>query len=355
LASRFNVLIYSNHYVVSKCRIYLLFYLPTHVEAAVMRVVSTTISLEECTMEQTITTNDQQAPVQDRPIPQEAFDWYDEYAHGLMDRRTFMAKLGTLSAMGFAMTTLTAALMPNYALAEQVSFNDETIKGAYVTYPSPKGHGEGRGYLVVPKELSGKAPVVLVVHENRGLNPYVEDVARRAAKDGFIAFAPDALHPVGGYPGNDDAGRTLQRELDKGKVEEDFIAAAEFLKNHELSTGKLGVVGFCFGGYVVNMLAAARPDLVDAGAPFYGTPAAEAIRGNIKAPMLLHFGELDKRVNGTWPDYEKALKTAGVDYTAHVYKGANHGFHNDSTGRYVEADAELAWTRTMDFFKKHLG
>ncbi|MFQ3229334.1 dienelactone hydrolase family protein [Reinekea sp.] len=291
---------------------------------------------------------------QARPIPQEAFDWYDEYAHGLIDRRTFMARLAGLTALGFTMATLTTALMPNYALAEQVSFNDEDISASYVTFDSPKGHATGRGYLVTPKGLTTKAPVVLVVHENRGLNPYIEDVARRAAKQGFIAFAPDALHPLGGYPGNDDQGRSMQSSLDKMKVEEDFIAAAHFIKNHELSTGKLGVVGFCFGGYIVNMLAAAIPDAVDAGAPFYGTPPAEEIRGNIKAPLQLHFGELDTRVNGTWPDYEKVLKANKVDYTAYVYDNVNHGFHNDSTARYSETEAELAWSRTMAFFKDQL-
>lgn len=295
-----------------------------------------------------------QQDVQTRPIPQEAFDWYDEYAHGLMDRRTFMAKLGTLTALGYSMTVLTAALMPNYAEAEQVSFNDATIKATYTTFPSPKGHGEGRGYLVTPRELNGKAPVVLVVHENRGLNPYIEDVARRLAIKGYIAFAPDALYPVGGYPGNDDEGRALQRELDRSKIEEDFIAAAMFLKKHELSTGKLGAVGFCFGGYVVNMLAATLGDDLDAGVPFYGTPADASIQKNITAPLMLQFAGLDNRVNGTWPDYEKNLKAINADYIAHFYDDVNHGFHNDSTGRYAEAEAELAWERTLAFFNEHL-
>lgn len=289
-----------------------------------------------------------------RPIPQEAFNWYDEYAHGLMDRRTFMAKLGTLTALGYSMTVLTAALMPNYAEAEQVSFNDEAIKATYTTFPSPKGHGEGRGYLVVPRELEGKAPVVLVVHENRGLNPYIEDVARRLAVEGFIAFAPDALHPVGGYPGNDDEGRAMQSGLDRAKIEEDFIAAAGFLKAHEMSNGKLGAVGFCFGGYVVNMLAATLGSDLNAGVPFYGTPAAEAIQKNIKAPLMLQFAGLDNRVNSTWPEYEETLKAIGADYQAFIYDDVNHGFHNDSTGRYAEAEAELAWERTIEFFDKHL-
>ncbi|MDB1124723.1 dienelactone hydrolase family protein [Vibrio algarum] len=289
-----------------------------------------------------------------RQIPQEAFDWYDEYAHGLIDRREFMGRLGGLVALGFTMTVLTSALLPNYASAEQISFNDPSITASYVKYSSPKGHGECEGYLVVPKNLEGKAPVVLVIHENRGLNPYIKDVARRLASQGFIAFAPDGLYPLGGYPGNDDEGRAMQKEMDKGKLEEDFIAAAQFLKTHELSTGKLGAVGFCYGGYIVNMLAASIPEKLDAGVPFYGTPAAESIRDNVKGPLLLQFGELDKRVNSTWPDYEKSLMANKVDYTAHIYKGVNHGFHNDSTGRYAPEEAELAWTRTIEFFNKNL-
>lgn len=288
------------------------------------------------------------------PIPQEAFDWYDEYAHGIIDRRTFMARLAKLGAAGFTMPMLLGALMPNYAHAEQVSFNDPDIKASYAKFPSPQGHGEGRGYLVVPTALKGKGPVVLVVHENRGLNPYIADVARRLAKAGFVAFAPDALHPVGGYPGNDDEGRAKQSAMDRAKIEQDFIAAAKFLKTHELSSGKLGAVGFCFGGYVVNMLAAAIPDVLNAGVPFYGTPAAKEIRKNIKAPMLIQLAELDQRVNESWVDYEKDLKAAGVDYAMHMYPKCNHGFHNDSTGRYDAENAKLAWERTLAFFKKHL-
>ncbi len=288
------------------------------------------------------------------PIPQEAFDWYDEYAHGFIDRRTFMARLATIATGALTMGVLLGTLMPDYLAAEQVSFNDPDIKANYVTFPSPKGHREGRGYLVMPRELSGKAPVVLVVHENRGLNPYVKDVARRLAKDGFVALAPDALHPAGGYPGNDDEGRKLQSGLDRSKIEQDFIAAAKFLKTHDLSNGKLGAVGFCFGGYVVNMLAATVPDTLNAGVAFYGTPAAEEIRKNIKAPLVIQLAELDRRVNGSWPEYEADLKENGNDYTMHMYEGANHGFHNDSTGRYDEKNAELAWSRTVAHFKKHL-
>jgi len=288
------------------------------------------------------------------PIPQEAFDWYDEYAHGLIDRRTFMARLATITTATLTMGVLLPALMPDYAKAEQVSFNDPDIRAKYVTFPSLQGYKEGRGYLVVPSALSGTAPVVLVVHENRGLNPYIKDVARRLAKAGFVALAPDALYPVGGYPGNDDEGRQLQRSLDRAKIEQDFIAAAKFLKAHELSNGKLGAVGFCFGGYVVNMLAAAVPDTLDAGVPFYGTPAAKEIRKNIKAPLLIQLAELDTRVNSSWPEYEADLKAHNVEYTMHMYENANHGFHNDSTSRYDEEMAELAWQRTLEFFTKHL-
>ncbi|ORT51213.1 dienelactone hydrolase [Vibrio sp. qd031] len=292
--------------------------------------------------------------VEQRAIPQEAFDWYDEYAHGLIDRREFLTRLTGLVALGFTMTTLTSALIPNYALAEQVSFNDPLIKASYAKFDSPKGSGECEGYLVVPKDLEGTAPVVLVIHENRGLNPYIKDVARRLAAKGFIAFAPDALYPLGGYPGNDDEGRAMQSSMDRANIEEDFLAAADFLKSHELSSGKLGAVGFCFGGYIVNMLAATIPDKLDAGVPFYGTPAAKELRKNVKGPLMLQFASLDKRVNASWPEYEEELKAIGADYTAYMYEDVNHGFHNDSTGRYAETEAELAWTRSIEFFDKHL-
>ena len=288
-------------------------------------------------------------------IPQEAFDWYDEYAHGLIDRRTFIKKLGGLAALGFSMSVLTSALLPNYAFAEQVSFNDEDIKATYEEFDSPEGHGKGRGYLVVPQNntnKSAKMPVVLVIHENRGLNPYIKDVARRLAKVGFIAFAPDALFPLGGYPGNDDEGRAMQKTLDSAKIQHDFVAAAHFVKGHANSNGKLGAVGFCFGGYMVNYLAAVDADLLSAGVPFYGTPASADLRKNIKSPLMIHLAELDKRVNASWPEYEQDLKANNVEYTMHIYKDANHGFHNDSTGRYDEPSAELAWQRTIEFFKQ---
>ncbi|WP_320818820.1 dienelactone hydrolase family protein [Thalassolituus sp.] len=299
------------------------------------------------------------AAPQSRVIPQEAFDWYDEYAHGVIDRRTFMSRLATLTAVGLSIGTLTSALIPNYALAEQVSFNDADIKATYERFISPNGYGECQGYLVLPKRLVGapateKAPVVLVVHENRGLNPYIKDVARRLAKQGFIAFAPDALFPVGGYPGNDDDGRALQASMDKAKLEEDFIAAARYIKQHPQSNGKLGGVGFCYGGYGVNMLAASIPEELSAAVPFYGTPGAEALRDHVKGPIMLQFAGLDTRVNDTWPAYEAVLKENKADYVAYNYADVNHGFHNDSTGRYAEAEAELAWSRTLAFFNKHL-
>ncbi|MEH6562788.1 MAG: dienelactone hydrolase family protein [Marinobacter sp.] len=259
-----------------------------------------------------------------------------------------------MAVLGFSISVLTSALLPDYALAEQVSFNDEDIKATYEEFDSPDGHGKGRGYLVVPRNVEGKLPVVLVIHENRGLNPYVEDVARRLAKEGFIAFAPDALFPLGGYPGNDDEGRAMQKTMDRAKIQNDFVAAAHYLKSHPDSNGKLGAVGFCFGGYVVNYLAAVDPSLLSAGVPFYGTPASENLRKNIKAPLMIQLGELDKRVNDTWPEYEQDLKANNVEYTMYMYKGANHGFHNDSTARYDEENAELAWQRTIEFFNKKL-
>jgi len=293
----------------------------------------------------------QQREKPEHAIPQEAFDWYDEYAHGDIDRRTFLARL---AGIGLTAAAVAGGLIPDYALAEQVSFNDPDITASYTTYPSPDAFGTGRGYLVTPKEVSANTPAVLVVHENRGLNPYIEDVARRLAKEGFIAFAPDILHSLGGYPGNDDEGRAMQKTLDKASVELDFMHAASFLRNHEMTSNKTGVVGFCFGGYISNMLAARAPDAIDAAVPFYGTPPKEEFIKDIKAPLMLQFASLDKRVNGTWPDYEKQLKAIDADYQAFIYEDVNHGFHNDSTGRYSETEAELAWQRTVEFFKTQL-
>ncbi|MBA6329495.1 dienelactone hydrolase family protein [Colwellia sp. MB02u-6] len=287
-------------------------------------------------------------------IPQEAFDWYDEYAHGGMDRRAFMAKLGTLVAAGYSMALLTSTLLPNYALAEQVSFNDAEIKATYETFDSPEGYGKGAGYLVTPTNKTGTLPVVLVIHENRGLNPYVKDVTRRLAKAGYLAFAPDALFTLGGYPGNDDEGRAMQKTMERSKIQQDFVAAANFIKKHDRSNRKLGAVGFCFGGYIVNYLASVESDLIIAGVPFYGTPAKSESRKNIKASLLIQLAELDERVNKYWPEYENDLKKVAVPYQMHMYKNAQHGFHNDSTGRYDKENADLAWDRTLAFFAEKL-
>lgn len=291
-------------------------------------------------------------------IPQQAFDWYDEYAHGDINRRTFMSRLSTLALSATALSAMAIGLTPDYVSAEQVSFNDPDIIASYHPFQSPQGHGSGQGYLVKPAHLSEQAllsaPRVLVVHENRGLNPYIKDVTRRLAKAGYLAFAPDALFVAGGYPGNDDKGRDMQRALDRNKIEQDFIAAARFLKTFGGRTTKLGVVGFCFGGYMSNFLAAAQPDVIDAAVPFYGSGAPTALIPQIRGPLMLHFAELDTRVNATWPAYQALLDEHNVPYTVHTYAKVNHGFHNDSTSRYAPEAAELAWRRTLAFFKSHL-
>jgi carboxymethylenebutenolidase len=285
---------------------------------------------------------------------QELLDLYDEYAHGRIGRRGFLQGAAKFAVGGLTAEALLASLSPNYAWAEQVAKEDPRIKAEYVDYASPRGAGKMRGYLVRPAEADEKLPAVLVVHENRGLNPYIEDVTRRLAVAGFLAFAPDALTPLGGYPGTDDEGRTLQRKRDPEKMIQDFIAAAKLLQGHILSSGKVGVVGFCYGGGVANTLAVRIPGVIVAAVPFYGRqPAAEDVP-KIKASLLLHYAELDQRVNAGWPAYEKALKNAGVGYTAHIYEGANHGFHNDTTPRYDDAAAKLAWKRTIDFFNAGL-
>ena len=295
-----------------------------------------------------------ETPAPQSQIPEQAFDWYDEYAHGLIDRRTFMSRLSGLLVTTGAFSAALAGLTPDYAQAEQVSFNDPDIKATFKVFDSPDGHGKGRGYLVIPTNQPGKLPLVLVVHENRGLNPYIKDVARRLAKSGFIAFAPDALYPLGGYPGNDDDGRSMQRSMDRKKIEHDFVAAARMLKALPEGNGKLGAVGFCFGGYIVNYLAAVDGNLIDAGVPFYGTPASKDLRKNIRAPLMIQLAELDKRVNASWSDYESDLQQLNADYVMHMYKNAKHGFHNDSTARFDPDNAELAWQRTLAFFTRHL-
>lgn len=286
-------------------------------------------------------------------ISQEVFDLYDYYVHNRIDRREFMNRLSAYAVGGLTVSALMSYLMPNYAQAQQVKPDDKRISTEYAEYDSPKGGGKIRGLLAKPAGNTKKLPGVVVVHENRGLNPYIEDVARRLAVDGFIAFAPDALTPLGGYPGNDDAGRELQSKRDRNEMLEDFIAAYEFLKNHQECTGNAGVVGFCFGGWISNMMAVRIPDL-KAAVPFYGGQPNAEETANIKAPLLLQYAELDTRVNEGLPNYEVALKANKVEYTLHIYPGVNHGFHNDTTPRYDEAAAKLAWERTIEFFNRKL-
>jgi carboxymethylenebutenolidase len=282
----------------------------------------------------------------------ELLELYDYYAHGRISRRDFLDRAAAFTVAGLSASALLASLSPNYALAQQVEFTDPDIVADYVMYPSPQGHGQVRGYLVRPARKE-KAPAVVVVHENRGLNPYIEDVARRVAKAGFVALAPDGLTSVGGYPGNDDKGRDLQQTVDPQKLMNDFFAAIDWMKAHPAGTGKVGITGFCYGGGVANAAAVAYPEL-SAAVPFYGRqPKAEDVP-RIKAPLLLHYGELDTAINEGWPAYEKALKASSSTYEAHIYPGANHGFHNDSTPRYDKAAADLAWQRTLDWFNRYL-
>jgi carboxymethylenebutenolidase len=288
-----------------------------------------------------------------KDFDQELLELYDYYAHGKITKREFLDRAGKFAVGGLTAAALLNMMSPNYALAEQVSFNDPDIVPEYIMYPSPNGHGEVRGYLVKPANLTGPAPAVVVIHENRGLNPYIEDVARRVAKAGFIALAPDGLTSVGGYPGNDAEGRELQRTVDGEKLMNDFFAAYEFLADHADTTGKVGCVGFCYGGGVCNAMAVAYPEL-GASVPFYGRQAKAADVPKIQAPLLIQYAELDERINEGWPAYEAALQEHGKTYTAHIYPGVNHGFHNDSTPRYDEAAADLAWERTIAFFNEHL-
>lgn len=285
-------------------------------------------------------------------IKQEVFDLYDDYAHNRIDRRVFMEKLSAYAVGGITVASLLSFISPNYS-AIQVQPQDPRLKSEFINYDSPNGGGSIRGLLSRPVDAKGKLPGIIVVHENRGLNPYIEDVGRRAALAGFISLAPDALTPLGGYPGNDDEGRALQAKRDRNEILEDFIAAFQTLKAHKECSGKVGVVGFCFGGWVSNMMAVRLPDLA-AAVPFYGgQPAVEDVP-KIKAPLLLQYAGLDTRVNEGWPAYEKALKENNKEYTAYIYPEVNHGFHNDTTPRYDKAAAELAWQRTVDFFKSKL-
>ncbi|MCP4383564.1 MAG: dienelactone hydrolase family protein [Hyphomicrobiales bacterium] len=288
-----------------------------------------------------------------KDFPQELLDLYDFYAHGKITKREFLSRAARFTVAGVTAAALLQQLSPNYAYAQQVPEDDPDIATSRITYPSPNGHGEVNAYLVRPAGVTDKLPGVLVVHENRGLNPYIEDVARRLAKAGFMALAPDGLTSAGGYPGNDDDGRALQRTVDREKLLNDFFAGFEYLVARDDSTGKVGAVGFCYGGGVVNAIAVAYPELA-AGVPFYGRqPSAEDVAA-IEAPLLLQYAELDERINEGWPAYEEALKAAGKTYTAHIYPGVNHGFHNDTTPRYDTEAAKLAEDRTIAFFKEHL-
>ncbi|GAA4927885.1 dienelactone hydrolase family protein [Mucilaginibacter defluvii] len=286
-------------------------------------------------------------------IKQEVFDLYDDYAHNRLDRRAFMQKLSLYAVGGLTVTSLMSFLMPDYKGHVQVQADDPRLKSAYINYPSPKGGGSIKGLLSKPVDAKKKLGGIIVVHENRGLNPYIEDVARRTALAGFVSLAPDALTPLGGYPGNDDEGRTLQSKRDKGEMEEDFIAAYQYLKNHKDCNGKVAVVGFCFGGGIANMMAVRIPALA-AAVPFYGAQPDVADVPKIQAPLMLHYASLDKRITDGWPAYEAALKANHKKYQAFVYENVNHGFHNDTTPRYDKAAAELAWKRTIEFFTQTL-
>jgi carboxymethylenebutenolidase len=281
------------------------------------------------------------------------YSLYDEYCHGAMDRREFLAKAGALLVGGMAMAQ---ALFPRYANAQTISFTDPRIKANYVKYASPGGSsGEMRAYLAQPVVTTpSKFPAVLVIHENRGLNPYIEDVARRLATAGFLALAPDGLSPVGGYPGNDDDGKKLQDGLDQGKLKTDMLNSALFLKNHALSSGKLGVTGFCWGGGITNELAAEMGNAVQAGAPYYGLSVTADKASKIKAELVLHFAENDPRINNTWPSYDASLKSSGIKAQGHFYAGTQHGFHNNSTPRFNQTAADLSWSRTLELFNRTL-
>jgi carboxymethylenebutenolidase len=287
-------------------------------------------------------------------IDPKIFDLYDEYCHTQMTRRDFFNKASALAVVGGTGLAMAKALLPRYAEAQTISFTDKRIKARYVEYDSPGGtSGKMRGYLVQPAG-DGPFPAVLVIHENRGLNPYIEDVARRAAVEGFLALAPDGLSPIGGYPGNDDDGKVMQKSLDGDKLFTDMLNSARFLKGHELSNGKLGAIGFCYGGGVVNKLAVSLGADLDAGVPFYGVaPAIEGV-ARIQAPLMMQYAENDPRVNASSVAYRKALEENQKDFVMYTYEGTRHGFHNNSTPRYNEKQAKLAWERTMSFLKKHL-
>lgn len=292
-------------------------------------------------------------PLKKEDINQDVFDLYDDYAHNKIDRRQFVEKLSLYAIGGLTVSSLLSFMSPNYADSILVKPDDERIDSDYITYKSPKGGGTIKGLLSTPSNTSKKLPGIVVVHENRGLNPYIEDVGRRAALDGFITLAPDALTPLGGYPGNDDDGRALQRQRDRNEMLEDFIAAYDYLKTHENCDGNIGVVGFCFGGWIANMMAVRIPEL-KAAVPFYGGQPTAEEAAQIKAPLLLQYAGLDTRVNEGWPAYEAALKENNIEYTVHFYPDVNHGFHNNTTPRFDKEAADLAWSRTISFFKEKL-
>lgn len=283
----------------------------------------------------------------------EVLSLFDQYVHGQMTRRGFLKGAAKFALAGVTAAGLLESLSPRFAEAQQVKGDDLRIKASYVEYPSPNGYGKVRGYLVQPAEAKGKLPTVLVVHENRGLNPHIEDIAQRLALDGFIAFAPDALFPLGGYPGDEDKARELFPKLDQAKTREDFVAAANALKVLPEGNGKVGVVGFCYGGGIANFLATRLPDLA-AAVPFYGNQPSAEEAAKIKAPLLLHYAGADERINAGWPKYEAALKTAGVSYQTYIYSGVQHGFNNDTTPRFDAAAASLAWDRTIGFLNQNL-
>lgn len=286
-------------------------------------------------------------------IRQEVFDLYDEYAHSKIDRKQFLEKLSLYAIGGITVTSLLSFIMPNYKDSIVVKPGDPRLDSGFINYDSPKGGGKMKALLSKPTKAKKKLPGIVVVHENRGLNPYIEDVGRRAAMEGFVSIAPDALTPLGGYPGNDDEGRTLQRKRDRNEMLEDFIAAYEYLKSSEDCTGKVGVVGFCFGGWISNMMAVRLPGL-SAAVPYYGSQPSEEEAEKIKAPLMLQYADLDNRVNEGWPAYEAALKKYNKDYKAFIYPDVNHGFHNNTTPRYDQAAADLSWSRTIAFFKEKL-
>jgi carboxymethylenebutenolidase len=286
-------------------------------------------------------------------FPPEVLKLFDGYVHGMISRRDFLDRAAKYAVGGFTAAAMLESLRPNYAWAQQIAKNDPRIKTEYLTYPSPQGSGSVRGYFARPANASGKLPGIVVIHENRGLNPYIEDVARRLAVENFVAFAPDALTPAGGYPGDEEKGAQLFSQLDPAKRIEDMLAAAPYLKSRPECSGKVGAVGFCIGGTIVNIMAVRIPDL-GAAVPFYGGQPSAADTAKIKAPLLIHYAALDERIDAGWPAYEEALKAAGVKYQMYMYPGTNHGFHNDTTPRYDEAAAKLAWSRTVAFFKQNV-